>query len=838
MPSGNVAAPEITDNKDGTVTIRYHPTEPGMHELHVKYNSDAIEGSPFRFHVDQVSSGQVTAYGPGLSHAASGEEARFTIVTKDAGSGGLSVSIEGPSKADIHCKDNKDGTCSVSYLPLLSGEYQISIKFKGQHIKGSPFTCKASSAGRKKTHLSVGSSSEISLKVTEADISNLTAVIKTPQGKEEPSALKRLANGHLGISFTPKIKGEHKVNVTRYGKHIQGSPFNINVAENEVGNAKKVKTSGKALTEGMAGQLNEFTVDTSAAGYGGLSLSIEGPSKAEINCTEAGNGKCNVNYKPSEPGSYIINVKYADEHVTGSPFLVKVGGQASGRQIETIKQARAQEKDAQVGQPCELLLNVPGASPFDLESTTTNPSGVSEFAEVKGTSGSVFAIRFTPQEVGMHGVAVKHKGMHIPGSPFQFTVGQIQGGGAYKVRAGGPGLEKGEINTPCEFDIYTREAGAGNLSIAIEGSSKAQIKFQDRKNGTCGVTYSAAEVGDYIIAIKFNDEHIPDSPFRVPIGPQSGDAKLVTVHSLQTNGLQLGKAYTFSARLNGAKGRLSAFTVLPSGQEEDCFYQEINDGEYVVRMTPQKNGQYYVHVLLNGYDIPGSPFRCVVGTVDADPGKVTAYGEGLNGGKTGEVCKFIVNTCNAGAGPLHVGVEGPSKVQLNCKEVDEGYKFYWTPTAPGDYLVSVKFAGNTHIIGSPWKVHITGQGKATGFKEEATLDIETVAKSSTTSTKKAGAPKLKSNANKCTAKGNGLNKAFVNKKAMFTVDTRGAGDNAIFAGIVGPQGTAPVDEMNIKHTARTVYTVSYTMKERGEYFLFVKYGDDHIPGSPFTLEVV
>jgi len=34
------------------------------------------------------------------------------------------------------------------------------------------------------------------------------------------------------------------------------------------------------------------------------------------------------------------------------------------------------------------------------------------------------------------------------GSPFQFTVGPITDGGAHKVRAIGPGLERGEVNKP------------------------------------------------------------------------------------------------------------------------------------------------------------------------------------------------------------------------------------------------------------------------------------------------------------------------------------------------------------------------------------------------------
>jgi Filamin/ABP280 repeat len=52
------------------------------------------------------------------------------------------LSVEGPSKAEISCHDNKDGTVSVSYLPTAPGEYKISVRFGDKHIKGSPYTAK------------------------------------------------------------------------------------------------------------------------------------------------------------------------------------------------------------------------------------------------------------------------------------------------------------------------------------------------------------------------------------------------------------------------------------------------------------------------------------------------------------------------------------------------------------------------------------------------------------------------------------------------------------------------------------------------------------------------
>lgn len=87
---------------------------------------------------------------------------------------------------------------------------------------------------------------------------------------------------------------------------------------------------------------------------------------------------------------------------------------------------------------------------------------------------------------------------YFSGSPFQFTVGPLSDGGAHRVHAGGSGLERGEQGQPCEFNVWTREAGPGSLAISVEGPSKAEIDFKDRKDGSCYVSYVVGEPGSSI----------------------------------------------------------------------------------------------------------------------------------------------------------------------------------------------------------------------------------------------------------------------------------------------------------------------------------------------------
>merc|ERR1712117_638588 len=632
-------------------------------------------------------------------------------------------------------------------------------------IPGSPFTCKITGEGQKRNQISVGSNSELQLpgNLSESDLRSLKAYIESPSGGVEQCFLKKLPRGNIGISFTPREVGEHLVSVQRKGKHITNSPFKIMVNTQEVGDAARVQVSGEGLIQGATHVNNRFKINTKSAGYGGLSLSIEGPSKAEIDCKDNDDGTLDVDYKPTEPGFYIINIKFADAHVPGSPFQVPISGEGSEKMTENIKRMREAVPVTEVGSQCRLTFKMPGISIQDLHAMVTSPSGRSTIANITELEEGLYAVNFVPQELGIHTVTVRYREMDIPGSPFQFTVGPLQDSGSHRVHAGGPGLERGVEGEAAEFNVWTREAGPGSLAISVEGPAKAQIDFKDRKDGSCYVSYVVEEHGEYSVGIRFNEEHIPGSPYKVCIIPRSGSANKVKISNLDEDQLVLNAPQTFMLNKNGALGSLDCKMVSPSGQVDDCFISTVGPDEYSVRFVPKEEGHHFLHAKLDGVHVPGSPFKVKVG-----------------GGTVG----------------AKQTMQRRQSTTMMMETVE----------------------------------HTMVRQESSVFNQSSMMSH-----SRTNSRPIAIQPHFVSDASAVTCSGPGLSRPMIGKRNSFVVDCNGAGNNVLFVGVYGPE--TPCDEVHVKHQGEGQYGVSYKLTDRGQYILYVKWGDDHIPGSPFHIEV-
>lgn len=94
-------------------------------------------------------------------------------------------------------------------------------------------------------------------------------------------------------------------------------------------------------------------------------------------------------------------------------------------------------------------------------------------------------------------------------------------------------------------------------------------------------------------------------------------------------------------------------------------------------------------------------------------------------------------------------------------------------------------------------------------------------------------PIFESDVSKVKWYGPGLQNMILNSKNEFIIDASNAGNNILFVGICGPNGQC--DEVSIKHCGNHIYNVYYQVKDPGMYMIIAKWGENHIPGSPFNL---
>ncbi|VDK75536.1 unnamed protein product [Onchocerca ochengi] len=250
-----------------------------------------------------------------------------------------------------------------------------------------------------------------------------------------------------------------------------------------------------------------------------------------------------------------------------------------------------------------------------------------------------------------------------------------------------------------------------------------------------------------------------------------------------------------------------------------------------------------------------SPFRFRIGTSqDRDPSVITVIGDGIHSGQTGQTSEFIISTYNAGMGFLQIRIDGPSKVALNACEMDyslfschfclsfvkvliffffhveQGYKVCYIALAPGVYYVTVKYSG-IHIPGSPFKVVMEGKKLGGGEPNTSFIKIDAIAKVSKKIAEEV--PVFSGDANKVMVRGPGLNKFFPGQSATFNIDTGLAGDNVLYVGLLTSKG--PCEEITLEYLGNGQYVVKYLVQEEVKGFIFIKYGDLNVPGSPFAI---
>lgn len=298
-----------------------------------------MPGSPFVVNVRRgCDAKKCIAYGPGLENGVLNKSNVFTVETKGAGTGGLSLAIEGPSEAKMTCKDNRDGSCSVEYIPTEAGEYDVAIRFADSHIPGSPFKVevrpevdetlvKAYGPGLEPNKcrplipakFKIDASKVAPAPVAVNIVSDSSPISRRPDIRDN-------GDGTFEVTYIPPNEGANlKAHVLYNGKDVPNSPFAIKVRP--LVEPDKVKISGPAIVEkGIPASIpTSVKIDTSDAGFGDLEVKVSGPDghPRPVKIHENGDGTVNATFVPDDCGRYKLDVKYGGKDVPKTPIPIQ-----------------------------------------------------------------------------------------------------------------------------------------------------------------------------------------------------------------------------------------------------------------------------------------------------------------------------------------------------------------------------------------------------------------------------------------------------------------------------------------------------------------------------------
>jgi filamin len=184
---------------------------------------------------------------------------------------------------------------------------------------------------------------------------------------------------------------------------------------------------------------------------------------------------------------------------------------------------------------------------------------------------------------------------------------------AGQIKVVGTGLNSGFAEAPNKFTINSQGLNVSKLALAFDGPSKPECKMTTQKDGSVDVVYTTALAGEYKIHVKFDDEHVPGSPFAVKI---LGDVK-ANVQKVKVSGpaIKTGKVNAVNDIVVDAReaGITSGLQVSMEGPSKpEISFKNDPDGTTKVQYKPSTAGAYKLNLKFNNIPLPGSPFNIKV----------------------------------------------------------------------------------------------------------------------------------------------------------------------------------------------------------------------------------
>ena len=782
---------------------------------------------------------------------------RFTVDCTEAGSGNLLVRSEGPSdpsrEAQLELVDNKDNTFTCTFIPTALGIHRIYMKWGEEPVRNAPFTVEAVSSKRLELgDVEVGHPFQVGVFDDQHD--KLSALAVGEHTGDAPVTVVQDEFNRRKVLFTPLFEDDYTLSILLNDSHVEGSPYHIHVPaavlkpvytkeptpEDVVVKEEKhilpdldslpILQMASANEEGMGvlsyhqastpresngdhsklyiihddldalskpfemGQQCTFHVNTFGAGAGTLEVVARGPAAATILIEDSEKyGVHRIQFAPSKPGEYRLDVQWNDTPLEESPLvvnfhyeLVKTGLDLSVVPFYIGRPYKFKTLCEEVGEG-ELLVDV---DPPLAAAVTTRDIGT-----------NAYLTTITPNLEGQHKISVTHGGQHLFGSPFTVSFMHCSDASQCCLVEEDQAMENGKM---C-FMVDTKGAGSGELTaevLSMQDKLHIPCEVEAARGSSYWISFETKEdVAEYLVSIKYDGTHIPRSPFQLVLSDQPA----ASVCRAEGDGLRFAEVNKESQFLVFTDCSDADVKVKIEGKSDQVFpsQRQLEGGVYEFTYTAQFEEDYQIDVLYNGEHIPGSPFMATAHHPSTLP-KIGVDKNSVQHAVLGCPISFDIRAIDVPrdadltltAYIDHEAVTG----KINFQE--EGlFRGTFYPPKLGNYIVHSCCEGKD-VLNSPFHVRVSDTPVPDNVK----------------------------------ASGPGLQEGVVGQSCDFTVDTKGAGAATLVVEVMGPNGPVRADIKRIPNEKRSV-DAGFLPLHPGEYTVAVLWAGTHILGSPFKMHV-
>lgn len=237
----------------------------------------------------------------------------------------------------------------ISADGLINGEHNFELTWTGLTISQSPRSAVVGAqqisddvvlTGRGLAAAQSGEPAHFTIDAVQASPGRPEIVLTYPNGTPVPVNLTQpRPNESIWLAtYTPNrsSSGPLNLSVKWNNRLVKGCPLTVQVGTST--DATKVLCSGEGLRQGVVGREIRSWIDTRRAGPGELTAHCTGPHKvAYCELYDHGDATFTLNIKPQEPGRHLLTIKYGGQHVTGSPFALKVAGAPDANKVSIVE---------------------------------------------------------------------------------------------------------------------------------------------------------------------------------------------------------------------------------------------------------------------------------------------------------------------------------------------------------------------------------------------------------------------------------------------------------------------------------------------------------------------